>query len=221
MSTKQKTKAKPKASARKQKAKVTRKPSAQAKKPEKHVTEARPEKIEEIKETKTTKAVKEIAPKKTFLIAVRLQGPVAVPYDMDLTLGSLGLKGRFNARILEKNESTVGMLRNAKDYITWGEVKPQDIAALLEERAELAGGSSLTDSIVKEKFGHESIEALVTALVEGQIELRTLWQKGINPTFRLHPPSGAFHASIKRPFRSRGELGYRGSEISSLLTRMI
>lgn len=208
MSTKQKRKTKPKGT-RKQKPKAARKPTPTLKKPEKRVTEARPEEI------------KEIAPKKTFLIAVRIQGPVAVPYDMDRTLSSLGLERRFSARLLEKNESTVGMLRNAKDYLTWGEVEPQDIAALLKERAELPGGSSLTDEIVKEKFGQQSIGALVAALVEGQIELSTLWQKGISPSFRLHPPSGGFDASIKRPFGSRGELGYRGPGISSLLTRMM
>lgn len=210
MSAKAKRKAKPKAT-RKQKPTATRKPTHPVKKPEKRV-EAPLEKIQEIKE---------VAPKKTYVLVIRLKGPVTVPHDLGLTLSSLGLERRFNARLLEKNESTVGMLRYAKDCLTWGEVKPQDIAALLRERAEVTGGTSLTDKVVKEKFGQESIDALVTTLVDGQIELSTLWEKGVKPAFKLHPPSGGFDGSIKRPSKSRGELGYRGSAISSLLTRMM
>jgi large subunit ribosomal protein L30 len=208
MSTRRKRKPKPKA-ARKQRAKAARKPAVPSKKPEKRITEARPEKV------------KELAPKKTFVLAVRLQGPVAVPQDIELSLRSLGLEKRFNASLLEKDDSTVGMLRHAKDYLTWGEVKPEDIAALLRECAELTGGASLTDKFVKENFGQESIQALVTALIQGQVGLSTMWQKGIKPLFRLHPPSGGFDASIKRPFGSEGELGYRGPEISGLLARML
>lgn len=207
MSTRQKRKPKPKA-ARKQRPKAARRPIA-PRKPEKRITEARPEKA------------KELTPKKIFVVAVRLQGPVAVPQDNELSLRSLGLERRFNAVLLEKNDSTVGMLRHAKDYLTWGEIKPEDIAALLRECAELTGGASLTDKFVKDNFGQESIEALVTALLQGQVELTTMWQKGIKPLFRLHPPSGGFHASIKRPFGSEGELGYRGPEISNLLIRML
>jgi len=218
MSTKQKTKAKPKTSARKQKAKVTRKPSAHAKKPEKHVTEVRPEKIEKVIEE--TKESKQVVPQKTFLVAVRILGSITVPYDDKSTLQSLGLIYRFNARLLEKNDSTMGMLRHAKDYVTWGEVGPQDIVDLLREHAQLSTGSPLTDAVAKETFGQESIGTLVSALIEGKLTLRSLWDKGVNPTFRLHAPSDGFRASVKRPFRSLGELGYRGHEISNLIARM-
>ena len=51
--------------------------------------------------------------------------------------------------------------------------------------------------------------------------LKQLWEKGVAPAFRLHPPSGGFEGSIKRPFGSRGELGYRGAEISHLVARMM
>jgi len=190
---------------------------------EKHVTELRPEKVDVVKETKSVKEAKEVIPariQKTFLIAVRILGEVTSSYDMEYNLRSLGLEYRFNARLLEKNDSTLGMLRLAKDYITWGEVKPQDIVDLLKKRGELMGGGSLTDKVVKERFGQETIGGLVTALMEGKVELRTLWQMDIKPTFRLRPPSDGFNASTKRPFQSQGELGYRGSEISTLLARM-
>lgn len=218
MSTKTKTKAKPKTSAKKQKAKVIRKPSAQAKKPEKHVPEVRPGKMEQTKVAITES--KQIAPQKTFLVAVRLLGSITVPYDDKTTLQSLGLIYRFNARLLEKNDSTMGMLRHAKDYVTWGEVGPQEIAELLRKHARLRTGGQLTDVVVKEKFDQESIQTLVSALIEGKITLRSIWDKDVNPTLRLHAPSDGFKASVKRPFRSLGELGYRGHDICNLLARM-
>jgi large subunit ribosomal protein L30 len=209
MSTKAKRKPKPRAT-RKQKPKAARKPTPAVKKP-KRVVEAPPQKTPE---------VEQVTPKKSFLVAIRLKGSVALPHYLTHTLSSLGLERRFSARLLEKNGSTIGMLRDAKDCLTWGEVTPEDIAALLRERAKYTSGISFTDETVKEKFGVESVDALVKTLVVGQIELSTLWEKGVKPTFQLHPPSGGFNGSIKRPSKNRGELGYRGAAISDLLTRM-
>ncbi len=196
----QKRKAKPRAPA-KPKPKAVRKRPVRVKKPEKRVVE--------------------VPPETAFLLAIRLQGPFAVPSYLENTLMSLRLRRRFSAVLLEKNPNILGMLRQAKDYLTWGEIKAEHIAALLKERAELPGGLPLTDKFVKESFGEQSIEELASALIRGKIQLRTLWQKGIKPVFRLHPPSGGFQYSIKRPFGSRGELGYRGTEVSNLVTRMI
>jgi large subunit ribosomal protein L30 len=82
-------------------------------------------------------------------------------------------------------------------------------------------GTRLTDKFVKEKFGHESVQELAQALARGQISLKMLWHEGVKPVFRLHPPSGGFESSIKRPFRSQGELGYRGEGILHLVARMM
>jgi len=160
-------------------------------------------------------------PEKVLALIVRLQGPVAVPRPVESTLRSLGLLRRFGAVLREKNPSLQGMLRAAKDYVTWGEVKTDDIAALLRERGRTQGDVRLTDKFVGEHFGEQSIDALASALIRGKLELKALWQRGIKPVFRLHPPSGGFDHSIKRPFGSRGELGYRGSAISDLVMRMI
>lgn len=210
MSAKPKRKAKPRTGPRKApKPKVTKKRVALVKKPEKAVVSERKE--------------KEIArpPLKAFTLVVRLLGPIAVPKNMEYTLKSLRLGGRFNAVLLENNDSVVGMLRQSKDYVTWGNVGPKDIAALLKERGELQGGTPVTDGFVKETFGQQSVDGLAEALTRGEIPLNSLWQKGIKPVFRLRPPSGGFMYNIKRPSGSRGELGYRGAGISHLVARMI
>jgi large subunit ribosomal protein L30 len=207
MSTKQKRKPKPRAP-RKEKQKPVRK---------RKIAE---EKKEAVPEKKVEKVVAEI-PEKPLFLAVRLLGPFGSPASIEDTLRSLRLSRKFRAVLLDKSESMLGVLRKVKDYVTWGEVKSHDIAALLKERGELSNGMAFTDKFVKESFGQESIEELAQALTRGQIELKALWQKGVVPVFRLRPPSRGFNSSIKRPCGSQGELGYRGAEISNLVARMI
>jgi len=36
----------------------------------------------------------------------------------------------------------------------------------------------------------------------------------------LHPPKGGFKGTIRRPYKSGGELGYRGAAINDLILRM-
>lgn len=207
MSTPQKHKAKPKAT-RKAKAHVPRKRAAPSKKP------AAKEAVQPQK-----KAV-EVTPEKAFLFAVRLKGSFGMPIQTEKTLTTLRLDRKFNAVLLENNANVLATLRQAKDYVTWGEAKPRDIAMLLKERGELLGGLRITDKSVQEKFGVQTVDGLVTALGEGGITLKQLRQKGLKPVFRLHPPSGGFATSTKRPHGSRGELGYRGPEMATLVARM-
>lgn len=200
---KAKTKAKPKPKTR-----PTRKRAAPSRKPAEKPAEVTPQR-------------KEVAPEKVFLIAVRIMGPFGTPSHLETIMSSLRLKRKFNAVVLERNVGVLATLRHAKDYLTWGEIKHMDLAALLKERGELIGGSTLTDTAVREKFGEQSVDELAVALAQGRIALNTLWQRGLKPVFRLHPPSGGFEASTKRSYGSRGELGYRGPEMSSLLARMM
>jgi 50S ribosomal protein uL30 len=210
MSTKQKRKTKPK-SPKKEKAKPIRK---------RKVVEEKQKPSPPSPEKKVEEAVLEI-PEKPYYLAIRLLGPFGSPAHIQSVLKSLRLNRKFRAVLLEKNASILGALREVKDYVTWGEVKAPEIAALLKECAELSNGMAFTDEFVKEGFGQDSAEELARALTRGQVNLKTLWRKGIVPVFRMHAPAGGFVSSIKRPFGSRGELGYRGAEISRLMTHMI
>jgi len=206
-----------------QKRKPKAKPSgkAKARAPRKHVVAAKkpPEKPSALPPhvPPQTKA----APERTFLIAIRLKGEFGAPLDIQRLLATLRLKSKFNAVLLDNDSIAKGTLRRAKDYLTFGEVTSRDIVALLKERGELFGGLHLSDNTAQEKFGKQSIDDLVTALTHGDMSLKALWSKGLKPVFRLRPPSGGFEKSTKRPYGSGGELGYRGTEISSLVARMI
>ncbi|MGO9643199.1 MAG: 50S ribosomal protein L30 [Candidatus Bathyarchaeia archaeon] len=155
-----------------------------------------------------------------FFLVIRIRGSFGIPPDVEHTLRNLRLNNKFNATLLKKTPSMLGMLRHGKDYVTWGEVNSADIANLLKKRGEVNTGNRLTDQYVKEFLAQQSIDGLAVALANGEIELKTLWQKGVKAFFRLHPPSGGFSGTIKRPFNSRGELGYRRTEISVLMSKM-
>jgi len=162
-----------------------------------------------------------LAAEKTYILAIRLKGEFGTQWTLGTALTSLHLKGRFNAVLLENKPESIGMLREVKDYVTWGDVSTNEVAILFRERGEFSGGASVTDEIVKKKFGEASVQDLASALIKGRINLRTLSQAGLNPVFRLRPPSGGFEGSIKRAYSKRGELGNRGPAIAGLLTRMV
>jgi len=202
--------------------KEKRKPKRKAR-PKRKLRPTKKRVVLEVKKEIRKEKEKEIValPEKAFTLVIRIDGSVASPYHVENTLRSLRLDRRFSAILIEKNPSLLGMLTNAKDYVTWGEISKEALVLLLKERGEISGSLRVTDAVVKERFREPSVDELVSALAHGQIGLNELWQRGVNPVFRLHPPSGGFHYSTKRPFATRGELGYRGAEISDLLTEMV
>jgi large subunit ribosomal protein L30 len=159
-------------------------------------------------------------PKESMLLIIRLRGSFGVPDYLERTMRSLRLRNKFNATIARNNPTTVGMLRQVKDYVTWGNLKPTDVATLLRERGQIEGGKHVTDKFATDVFSKESIDSLAAALTTGEISLQSLWEKGVKPVFRLRPPSGGFKSTIKKSFTSNGQLGYRGSAIATLMTKM-
>jgi ribosomal protein L30/L7E len=71
-----------------------------------------------------------------MLAAVRIRGRVDVPEKIDATLDNLGLRKRNQIVLIEKdNEAKKGMLKKAKDYITYGEIS-KETAEELQEKSE-------------------------------------------------------------------------------------
>jgi large subunit ribosomal protein L30 len=129
----------------------------------------------------------------------------------------LRLEKNNTATLIKESSSYTGMLQKVKDYITWGEPSKENIKLLLEKRGKLIGDKKITDDALKE-LGYENIEKLSNALHIGEIEITQL--NRIKPFFRMHPPKKGFKKTVKRPFKDRGELGYRGEAINELIVRM-
>ncbi|MEM1930790.1 MAG: 50S ribosomal protein L30 [Sulfolobales archaeon] len=151
---------------------------------------------------------------------VRIRGTADVPPDVEYTLRLLRLVRPFHAVIYPKSDSLEGMLKVVKDWVTWGEINKEVLKLLISKRGRVVGGKQISEEDIRRVFKVSSLDELVNELYEGRI----LWHKYedfVKPVFRLHPPRGGFKGSIKKPYGSGGELGYRGAEINSLLIRLI
>lgn len=156
----------------------------------------------------------------TLYAVVRIRGTVDVPPDVEHTLRLLRLLKPFHATIYPKSPAIDGMLGVVKDWVAWGEVDRETLKLLISRRGRLVGGKPITDEDVKRIFGLGSIDELVDAMLEGKVPWHR-YEDRVKPIFRLHPPRGGFKGSIKKPYGSGGELGYRGPEINKLLLRML
>jgi len=137
---------------------------------------------------------------------VRIRGTVKAKQDAVDTLKLLRLNRKMHCVILQTNDSYNGMLRKARDYITWGEISDDVLAKLIAKRGRKEGNVRLNEKDVKVIF--DALKA------KGKVP------EGVKPVFRLNPPSKGFDNGIKHHFPD-GELGYRGEKINELLVRMI
>lgn len=167
-------------------------------------------------------AAKEEKPRESkCILAIRIRGESGLDPRTSRTLHDMRLMNRYSAVVLLDDPRTQGMLRRAKDYITWGRPDVATWLRLFEERVEIPGRGRLTPELLTAEFEVSSINELAARLTEGKITPKMLMRAGVSPRFRLHPPRKGFKHSSKRPYRSRGELGNRGDEINVLIRRMI
>jgi len=167
--------------------------------------------------------IEESAAGAKLLLAVRIRGTVGDNPRMELALKSLGMESKFNARLVLGNPDMLGMLRKAKDQVTWGELEPETLEMILSKRAEKSGPGPhrLDEEFARLHFKIQDLGDLAKQIIGGEVDLQRLWRAGVKSTIRLHPPKGGFKKSTKRPYNSSGELGYRGREINRLAKRMI
>jgi len=65
---------------------------------------------------------------------VRLRGRTGLQRGVADTLALLNLHRINNCVVLESSPETVGMIRKAKDYITWGAIDDSTLKLLIEKR---------------------------------------------------------------------------------------
>ena len=154
---------------------------------------------------------------KVYLI-IRLRGEADTHHSVKKTLELLKLHKVNHAVVYRATPTIEGMLRKAKDKVTWGEITKEDLVHLIRKRGELYGkGRRVTDEYVKETTQYSSIEDFVDAIFEGKAKISDIPE--IQPVFRLSPPRRGFK-SLKNPWGRKGSLGYRSDAMSELLVRM-
>jgi len=154
---------------------------------------------------------------KTLLAVIRLRGTVNVNYKIRETLKMLRIERTNYLTLVPKTAAHLGMLKKAKDFITWGEISKETLVYLLKKRGELTGRKKLTDEYLKEHTKYASIEEFAEALYTGEANLNDIPE--MKKYFRLHPARKGFK-DLKQSFGEGGDLGYRGEAINELIIRM-
>ncbi len=149
---------------------------------------------------------------------IRLRGGINVKPDIKQTLGLLRLNKVNHCVLVPSNKVNDGMLQKVKDYVTWGEVKPDVLARLIVIRGRLVGNRSIDNKYVKELTKHDTLVKFADAVAAEKENFTSL--KDVKPLFRLHPPLKG-HEGVKRAFKAGGALGYRGEAINDLIIKML
>lgn len=150
--------------------------------------------------------------------AVRVRGTVHINPDIKKTLQLLNLTRANHCVLLEEKPSIKGMLRVAKDYITWGEIEKDVLTKLITSRGKLEGDKEITDDYLKSATSYNTVDKISQAIADNKFNYKEI--PGVKPVFRLNPPKSGYKG-IKRSFKRKGALGYRGKDINKLIERMI
>lgn len=146
---------------------------------------------------------------------IRIRSPRNKSKKMENTLNSLRLNKVNHCTILPQDDKHIGMLKNIKDIITWGEIENDTLVSLLKNNSSM--NEEITDEYVSENTEYDNIEEFTENVINGDAEITDI--PDIANLFRLHPPRGGFR-SVKKPYGTGGSLGYRGKKINNLLGKM-
>lgn len=134
------------------------------------------------------------------MAVIRLRGRTGIRTDIEDTLTHLNLQRINHCVIVDESPVIFGMLRKAKDHITWGQIDAETLRLLVEKRGETVANSDANAS--RKTVGFNG--------------------KRYKPYFRLSPAKGGLgRRGIKAAFAKSGALGNRGEKINDLIKRMI
>ncbi|WXG45477.1 MAG: 50S ribosomal protein L30 [Candidatus Atabeyarchaeum deiterrae] len=153
------------------------------------------------------------------LLVIRIRGDVDVRDEIRQTLKMLRLHKVNHATLIDRRQSYLGMLQKVKDYTTWGEVNVDALEGILAKRGRAQGNRRIDDEYVKNNSKFKSVKQFAEALITSKATFDDV--HGLKPVFRLHPPKGGFEGKKKKPFKVKGELGYRGESINNLISKMV
>jgi large subunit ribosomal protein L30 len=152
------------------------------------------------------------------LIVVRIRGTVSAMKEARETLELLRLTHTNHAVLIDSRPAYKGMLQRVNNYVTWGEPTKETVAAMLQKRGRLTGQKKISEEFLQ-KAGYKSIDDLAEAIVSCKAQYSKL--DGVEPRFKLHPPSKGYKGQTKNAYRAGGEAGYRGEAINDLVKRMV
>ena len=153
-----------------------------------------------------------------MLAVIRIRGTTGIRPSAEKTAGLFRLHKINHLALVEDNEITRGMLKQVKDYATWGEVDESTLELLLKNRALFKGRKKVSEEELKEKTGYKTYKQMSKALISGKVKYKDI--QDIVPVIRLNPPYQGYEA-IRKSYNNGGSSGYRGDKINELIRRMI
>ena len=152
-----------------------------------------------------------------MLAVIRVRGRTGIRKEIEDTLQMLRLKRINHCVLVPETPEYLGMLKKAKDFITWGRINKETLVKLLKKRLKMLGDRNVDEESLKEITDFESFEDFADALMKGKVKLKDF--KKLKPIFRLNPPRHGYKA-IRLPY-PKGDLGDRGEKINELIERML
>jgi len=149
---------------------------------------------------------------------IKVRSNINVNKDIRRTMELLRLNRVNHCIILHETAITKGMLQKIKDYVTWGEIKPEVLARMTLLKGKVEGNTPIDTAFIKANSEFGTPLDFAKAVVEGKTKYSDI--KGIKPIIRLHPPLKGYEG-IKRAYTVGGALGYRGDNINDLILRML
>ena len=133
-----------------------------------------------------------------MIAIIRISGDVKIREDTRETFRRLGLTRKYSCIVLDKpTEVELGMIKEIKDFIAYGELDAETYKKLVEVRGKKFKKTK------NSKFEKENRRMV----------------------FRLHPPRGGIntkqHYSLENGNVKRGVLGNHGKKINELLEKML
>ncbi len=152
-----------------------------------------------------------------MLAIIRVRGEVNLKPENKAALKLLRLHSVNHLSLLPKSEENMKRLSRISSYATFGELDGDAFAKLLKKRGRLPGNKRLDDAFLKER-GFKDFKEMADKILSEDVKIADL---GIKPVFRLGPPKKGYErGGIKKNVKIGGALGYRGTEINKLISRM-
>ncbi|MBW6451805.1 MAG: 50S ribosomal protein L30 [DPANN group archaeon] len=143
-----------------------------------------------------------------MIAIIRVRGTVNVNYNVKKTLQLLRLTKPNHCVIVSDNDVFKGMIKHAKDVLTWGNISEKTLKSLVEKRGKLSK---------TKKVDAKNVDQITKMILEGKIN-----DAEIKPVFMLTPPRKGFGPNgVKKTYNLRGGLGNRNEDINDLIERMI
>lgn len=147
---------------------------------------------------------------------IRIKGTAGLSREVRDTLKMLRLYAPNNCVLAPETPDYKGMLKKVKDVVTFGEIDKKILVEMLKKRLRGKNNRRIDENGLRKITGF-SYEEFADALMQEKVKLKDFNE--LQPYFRLTPPSKGFKST--KEHYPKGDLGYRGSAINSLLERMI